>query len=779
MLQVEQVLQGRYQLKQQLGNNAGRQTWLAVDLATQTREQVIVKLLPFSPQLHWDDLKLFEREAQVLKHLNHPCIPKYRDYFSTEASNSDELPWFGLVQDYIQGDCLQQLLNKDKRFTEAGVKEIAIQLLEILIYLHQLSPAVLHRDIKPSNIIWGKNRFVYLVDFGAVQEKAKAEGATFTVVGTGGYAPPEQLWGRAVPASDLYALGATLIHLLTGTAPVDLPQRQMRLQFRDKVSLSPSFAHWIETLTHPDPELRFSNARAALEALQASGSPSSSLLTAATGSQETNPKARQRTINIVVVQYVVLFLAAIVLPSILSQVNTTSKEVEGKQNVGSMNRAQQAYFQENNEFANSVPELGIGIKTQTKNYEYSIHATPLTAFEYGVSRKDDFRSYVGGVFLTSDLEAKGEILAVAIICVTESPGTKRPAEPVVRGNFVECPPPNTKSLNTTTDNGTGRFVLGKDSALAYKSLNYAVAGQYDQALQVAKTIKHPHFKARALAAVAHQLAEKGQYEQALEIAKTITDRSVKQIAFKAITRHLAAAGHYDRSLKIAKTIKDPYTKARVLVDIAHQLAVTGKAEQAEQIFAQALKIAETIEDDSAKAQVLQAIAPNLSSAGQYERVLKIAETIKDDSAKATAMEAIAPNLTSAGQYERVLKIAETIKDDSAKATAMEAIAPNLTSADQYERVLKIAETIKDDDAKARAMEAIAPNLTSAGQYERVLKIAETIKDDYAKAQVLQAIAPKLTSAGQYDQALKIAKTIKDDYVKASAMEEIANYRNSH
>jgi serine/threonine protein kinase len=171
-----------------------------------------------------------------------------------------------------------------------------------------LSPAVLHRDIKPSNIIWGKNRQAYLVDFGAVQEKAKAEGATFTVVGTGGYAPPEQLWGRAVPASDLYALGATLIHLLTGTAPVDLPQRQMRLQFRDKVSLTLSFAHWLETLTHPDPELRFSNARKALEALQASGSPSSSLLTAATGSQETNRKARDHAITIAVLQYVFLFV---------------------------------------------------------------------------------------------------------------------------------------------------------------------------------------------------------------------------------------------------------------------------------------------------------------------------------------------------------------------------------------------------------------------------------------------------------------------------------------
>jgi serine/threonine protein kinase len=544
MLEVEQVLQGRYQLQKQLGNNAGRQTWLAVDLATQARERVIVKLLPFSPQIHWEDLKLFEREAQVLKHLNHPCIPKYRDYFSTEASNSSELPWFGLVQDYIQGDCLQQLLNKGKRFTEAGAKKVAIQLLEILIYLHQLSPAVLHRDIKPSNIIWGKNRQVYLVDFGAVQEKAKAEGATFTVVGTGGYAPLEQLWGKAVPASDLYALGATLIHLLTGTAPVDLPQRQMRLQFREQVSLTPSFAHWLETLTHPDPELRFSNARAALEALQASGSPSSSLLTAAIGSQETNRKAGARDITIAVLRYIFVFLFVIALPSMFSLAHNI-KQAEAIQNVGAMNRAQEAYFLENDEFADSVLEV-IGIKTQTQNYQYSIRATPLAVFNYATPRDKYIKGYVGAVFLTSLDESLGEFLTVQLMCETNSPGwlpnwfnIPRPADPIVRGNVVECAP-NTKPLPTRShyyyDNSPERIVLGKDSALAYSSLNYAVAGQYDQALEVAKTIKHRHFKARALAAVAHQLAEKGQYNQALEVARTITDNSVKEIALKALNR---------------------------------------------------------------------------------------------------------------------------------------------------------------------------------------------------------------------------------------------------
>ncbi|HEY9299687.1 MAG TPA: serine/threonine-protein kinase, partial [Phormidium sp.] len=72
MLQVQQVLQGRYQLKQKLGQNAGRQTWLAEDLQTKTSEKVIVKLLAFGGDILWDDLKLFEREAQILKHLKHP-----------------------------------------------------------------------------------------------------------------------------------------------------------------------------------------------------------------------------------------------------------------------------------------------------------------------------------------------------------------------------------------------------------------------------------------------------------------------------------------------------------------------------------------------------------------------------------------------------------------------------------------------------------------------------------------------------------------------------------
>ncbi|HEY9614383.1 serine/threonine-protein kinase [Allocoleopsis sp.] len=270
MLQAEQILNDRYQLQRKLGQNAGRQTWLAEDIGVSPPELVIVKLLAFGGEVQWDDLKLFEREAQVLKQLNHPRIPKYRDYFHIDERSL----CFGLVQDYIPGISLKEQLSQGKRFSEDEVVYmIAVDVLSILEFLHQLNPTVLHRDIKPSNLIWGEDDRIYLVDFGAVQDRAAREGATFTVVGTYGYAPMEQFCGRAVPASDLYALGVTLIHLLTGTAPADLPQRNLRICFEDQVTLSPRVVNWLKTLTEPAPEQRFQSASQALSALESALTP--------------------------------------------------------------------------------------------------------------------------------------------------------------------------------------------------------------------------------------------------------------------------------------------------------------------------------------------------------------------------------------------------------------------------------------------------------------------------------------------------------------------------
>jgi serine/threonine protein kinase len=266
-----QLLNNRYQLHTQLGLDASRQTWQAIDQQSQDPQNkiVIVKLLAMTPQMQWDESKLFEREAQVLQRLNHSRIPQYRDYFVLDNFAGSRFTWFALVQGYIPGSSLQQLLDDGRRFTEAEIEKIAIEVLTILVYLHELDPPVLHRDIKPSNLIWGEDDRIYLVDFGSVQDTAVLEGATFTVVGTYGYVPIEQFGGRAVPASDLYALGATLSHLLTGVNPADLPQKDGRMQpVLQQTNLDIGLIHWLGKLTEPLVSDRLSSAHQALEALE-------------------------------------------------------------------------------------------------------------------------------------------------------------------------------------------------------------------------------------------------------------------------------------------------------------------------------------------------------------------------------------------------------------------------------------------------------------------------------------------------------------------------------
>ena len=263
MWEAGQVIYERYQLRERFGSNIGRQTWLAQDLASETSELVIVKLLTFGGNIQWDDVRLFEREAQILQQLNHEQIPKYKNYFSID----DRTLWFGLVEEYISGNSLKQLLEQGTRFGEAEVIKIAQEVLQTLVYLHSFNPPILHRDIKPSNLLMGDDNKIYLVDFGAVQDSFAAEGTTFTVVGTYGYAPLEQFGGKTVPASDLYALGASLIHLLTRTAPSNLPNKDLKIQFRDRVTVSPQLANWLDKMIAPAVERRFKTAIQALKYL--------------------------------------------------------------------------------------------------------------------------------------------------------------------------------------------------------------------------------------------------------------------------------------------------------------------------------------------------------------------------------------------------------------------------------------------------------------------------------------------------------------------------------
>ncbi|MFB2935921.1 type IV pilin-like G/H family protein [Aerosakkonemataceae cyanobacterium BLCC-F154] len=443
MLRQEQILQNRYQLQQVLGNNVNRQTWLGVDLSSEPHQQVIIKLLSFSPQMQWEELKLFEREASVLKQLNHPKIPKYLNYFSLDKQAGDGLPWFGLVQEYIPGSSLQQLLNKGKLCTEIEAKDIANQLLDILIYLHELSPPVLHRDLKPSNIIYNQNKQIYLVDFGAVQEKAKAEGVTFTVVGTAGYAAPEQLWGGAIPASDLFSLGATLIHLLTGISPADLPQQKMRWQIPDKLSLSANFSQWLSILTDPAIERRFNTARQAKTALN-NGISSEEI---ADSDLQKNTEKLTTPFGFLFCLQLVAILASVssilVIPRFLSQAEK-GKQAESKQYVSSMNKAQQAYYTEFGTFVTeNTPEgwgsLAVGIKTQTSNYKYSISPigkNGVNAFADASQISKALKSYTGVVGLVAPVPGADKTTQ-AIVCETNNAG-EAPMPGEVTATEVKC-----------------------------------------------------------------------------------------------------------------------------------------------------------------------------------------------------------------------------------------------------------------------------------------------------------------------------------------------------
>ena len=132
------------------------------------------------------------------------------------------------------------------------LKSIAKDLLNILQYLHTRNPIVIHRDLKPSNILLGDRSAhspgeVCLVDFGSVQ--TAIQGGTRTIVGTYGYMPPEQFGGQTSAASDLYALGATLIFLATGKHPDQLPQRKLWIKFESQSHLNPSFIDYLKALT--------------------------------------------------------------------------------------------------------------------------------------------------------------------------------------------------------------------------------------------------------------------------------------------------------------------------------------------------------------------------------------------------------------------------------------------------------------------------------------------------------------------------------------------------
>jgi eukaryotic-like serine/threonine-protein kinase len=259
---LESEREMHYQIVDILGEGGSGTTYRAQIVGTE--RFVALKQLSLARMDDWKAIDLFEREAQILAQLNYPAIPRYIDYFIIDTSSDRN---FYIVQELAPGKTLSDQSASGWRYTEAEVKDIASQILDILSYLHNLTPPVIHRDIKPQNLIRNAEGKIYLVDFGAVQDTFYPVTGGSTVIGTYGYMAPEQFRGQAYLSTDLYGLGTTLLYLLTGEDPAALPQKKLKIDFHEAVSLPSEFTNWIARLLEPEPTCRFETAKLAMEVL--------------------------------------------------------------------------------------------------------------------------------------------------------------------------------------------------------------------------------------------------------------------------------------------------------------------------------------------------------------------------------------------------------------------------------------------------------------------------------------------------------------------------------
>lgn len=265
-LQPGDMLQNRYRIVGTLGVGGFSSVYQARDM----RFPAVTKLCAIKemvistsdPQIRQLTIKSFEREASMLAMLDHPAIPDVSDYF-TEGNRSY------LVLELIRGKDLQDWLDESKEpVTQAMALEWGLQLCDALAYLHSQKPQpIVFRDLKPSNVMLDQYNRIRLIDFGIA--KLFESGNRGTMIGTEGYSPPEQYRGEATPAGDVYALGATLHHILTRQDPrLEPPFTFLERPIRNaNPEVSPAFEALIMRCLNYDPNERFPHAMALKEAL--------------------------------------------------------------------------------------------------------------------------------------------------------------------------------------------------------------------------------------------------------------------------------------------------------------------------------------------------------------------------------------------------------------------------------------------------------------------------------------------------------------------------------
>jgi serine/threonine-protein kinase len=263
-LPIGSLINNRYKIERILGKGGFGRTYLVINVDLDDEKFVIKQL-----HINTDDPKLerlFKQEAKVLYKLDHPQIPKFRDWFK-------EGEQFFLVQDYIEGKTYKELLDRGHKLSEIEAIQWLRDILSVLNYLH--SQNIIHRDISPDNIMFStQTGKPMLIDFGVVKQISTQGNLNNikqgTIVGKEGYSPPEQIrTGRCYPNSDLYALGVTTLVLLTKKKPHELfDSYSMKWSWQEYVNLSDKFAQILERCLAEVPEYRYQSAQEVLSEIE-------------------------------------------------------------------------------------------------------------------------------------------------------------------------------------------------------------------------------------------------------------------------------------------------------------------------------------------------------------------------------------------------------------------------------------------------------------------------------------------------------------------------------
>lgn len=261
MLEIGSLVDGKYKILNKVGQGGMSVVYLAMN--EKANKQWAVK------EVRKDGIKDFEVvkqglivETDILKKLNHPNLPSIIDVIDNDES-------FIIIMDYIQGNSLNKALEEYGAQPQENVIEWAKQLCDVLGYLHTRTPAIIYRDMKPANVMLKPDGNVTLIDFGTAREFKEKNLADTTCLGTVGYAAPEQFggMGQTDARTDIYCLGATLYHLVTGMNPCEPPYEIKPIR-----EINPALSGGLERIilkcTQRDPNDRYQSAAELMYALE-------------------------------------------------------------------------------------------------------------------------------------------------------------------------------------------------------------------------------------------------------------------------------------------------------------------------------------------------------------------------------------------------------------------------------------------------------------------------------------------------------------------------------